>query len=68
MTNLSDTPVFCSAASESLVGTAVSAEDIKKAVANMQSPCGRAESLHIYSAGGDAATESIADMQWLCAP
>ena len=35
MTNLSDTPVFCSAASESLVGTAVSAEDIKKAVGEM---------------------------------
>ena len=35
MTNLSDTPVFCSAASESLVGTAVSAEDIKKAVGAM---------------------------------
>ncbi len=32
MTNLSDTPVFCSAASESLIGTAVSADDIKKAV------------------------------------
>ena len=35
MTNLSDTPIFCSAASESLVGTAVSAEDIKKAVGAM---------------------------------
>ena len=35
MTNLSDTPVFCSAASETLVGTAVSAEDIKKAVGEM---------------------------------
>jgi carbon-monoxide dehydrogenase medium subunit len=35
MTNLSDTPVFCSAASESLVGTAVSAEDVKKAVGAM---------------------------------
>ena len=32
MTNLSDTPIFCSDASESLVGTTVSAEDIKKAV------------------------------------
>jgi carbon-monoxide dehydrogenase medium subunit len=35
MTNLSDTPIFCSVASESLVGTAVSSEDIKKAVGAM---------------------------------
>ena len=35
MTNLSDTPIFCSAASESLVGTAVSAEVIRKAVGAM---------------------------------
>lgn len=35
MTNLSDTPVFCADASNSLVGTSVTADDIKKAVNGM---------------------------------
>ena len=35
MTNLSDTPVFCGAASDALIGTSVSAEDIKNAVSSM---------------------------------
>jgi carbon-monoxide dehydrogenase medium subunit len=35
MTNLSDTPVFCTDASNSLVGTALTADDIKKAVNGM---------------------------------
>ena len=35
MTNLSDTPVFCTDASDSLVGTSVTSDDIKKAVNGM---------------------------------
>jgi carbon-monoxide dehydrogenase medium subunit len=35
MTNLSDTPIFCTDSSNSLVGTSVTAEDIKKAVNEM---------------------------------